>query len=107
MQSARSRVLLSVIGILLIVSLSAALHNLYTVRAAGAVDFYIPWNSTRLYLFEGKQLYSDQLASEIQLDISGQTSDAVPGLYFYYPYYTIYFLAPFTLFPYDWVQALV
>jgi hypothetical protein len=99
------------LGILLITTLffaeSMAVHHLFTSRFPGGNDFYAPWASARALLFEGRDPYSMDVTSEIQIvkGIDPALRDEGKGG-FAYPIHVIFSFLPLVHLPYTWAQAI-
>jgi hypothetical protein len=86
---------------------SMAVHHLFTSRFPGAYDFYAPWAGARALLLEGRNPYSMDVTSEIQIakDIDPTLRDKGKGG-FAYPLHVIFSFWPLVHLPYTWAQAI-
>ncbi|TAK10952.1 MAG: DUF2029 domain-containing protein [Anaerolineae bacterium] len=90
------------IALVLLAAVAAGLMNAnlgYTRANPGGNDFIPRWVGTRAVLERGANPYSDEVTADIQALIYGGRA-ANPGedqQLFVYPYYTVFFVAPFGL----------
>jgi hypothetical protein len=86
---------------------SVAVHELFTVRAPGANDFYSRWAGARALLLEGRDPYSLEVTAEIQPAIGIDPSLEGEGKGgFAYPLHVVFTFWPLVYLSYDWVQAI-
>jgi hypothetical protein len=86
--------------------LLVAIHQVSAGITTG-VDFYYYWNTTRMFLQNGINPYSEQVAIQNQIGIYGHP--AIPGQdpqYFRNPAYALLPLMFFSLFSFDWAFAI-
>jgi hypothetical protein len=70
-------------------------------------DFYLYWNSTRSFIFEGLNPYSEEVAVQNQIGFSGFADSKTLGLsYFRNPIYSILPIIPLALLDYPWAQSI-
>jgi len=99
--------LLVLLGVVLLGAYPWAFHDVFAAREPGAVDFFVRYEGTRLYLTEGLNPYSDEATQRIHEGIyAHEHTNLRPQHAFFYPMYTVLLIAPYTLLPtYAWVQA--
>jgi len=99
--------LLVLLGVVLLGAYTWAFHDVFAAREPGAVDFFVRYEGTRLYLTEGLNPYSDEATQRIHEGIyAHEHTNLRPQHAFFYPMYTVLLIAPYTLLPtYAWVQA--
>src|SRR5690606_21132111 len=99
--------LIATLGLVLLGLYTWVFHNMFAVRAPGAVDFYVYYEGTRLYLGEGLNPYSEERVDRVHANVFGSQADTLdPQHAFFYPLYTVLLIAPCILLPtYAWVQA--
>ncbi|MCA9873271.1 MAG: DUF2029 domain-containing protein [Anaerolineales bacterium] len=89
--------------------LVVAIHQLFTLEAAGANDFYPRYRGAVLFWREGIDPYSPEATEAIQRDMYGRL--ALPEedqVLFVYPFYVTFMLLPLVWLPvaYSWIQAI-
>lgn len=98
------------IGLALLFALMVtAIHQLFTLEAAGANDFYPRYRGAVLFWQEGVDPYSPAATEAIQRDMYGRL--ALPEedqVLFVYPFYVTFMLLPLVWLPvsYSWIQAI-
>lgn len=99
-----------ILAIVMIIAVTALLvigiHRLTRANLLG-YDFYYYWNSARSFTLEGLYPYSDEVAVQNQIGLYGRPAEgAEDPSFFKNPIYSIFFLVPFSLLPYDWAVAV-
>ena len=94
---------------LLFVMMVTAIHQLFTLEATGANDFYPRYRGAVLFWQEGVDPYSPAATEAIQRDMYGRL--ALPEedqVLFVYPFYVTFLLLPLVWLPvsYSWIQAI-
>src|SRR5438132_707570 len=83
-----------------------ALHDNFTTKVPGANDFFSRWAGAHWFFARGWNPYGAETTNWIQTQIyghvAGRNDDAS---LFWYPFYTIFLIAPYALVSYDWAQA--
>jgi len=106
MRARRAAIVIALLA--LFVALDACgIYVAFTSRYPGANDFYPRWRGARAFWLEGLNPYSDEVTLLIQEGIYGRPArpDEDPGS-FVYPFYTVFLIAPLTVLPYAWAEAL-
>jgi len=70
-------------------------------------DFYLYWNSSRLFIFDGLNPYSEETAVQNQIGIIGSSDLQYLGPYYFRnPVYSMIPIIPLTIFDYSWAQSI-
>jgi hypothetical protein len=78
-----------------------------TSRLPGANDFYVPWRAAQVWLQEGLDPYSPETTLRIQMGLFGRPQPPGEHQYaFAYPLYALLPIAPLTVLPYAWAEAV-
>ena len=92
--------------ILVFIGLVFGIHHFTKDHTLG-FDFYLYWNSTRSFVFEGLNPYSEEVAAQNQAGFFGHTDRQGLGPYYFRnPAYSILPIIPLTLFDFQWAQSI-
>jgi len=106
----RKEMIAGLVGLVLLFGLMVvAIHQLFTLEAAGANDFYPRFRGAALFWREGLDPYSPAATEAIQRDMYGRL--ALPEedqVLFVYPFYVTFMMLPLVWLPvsYSWIQAI-
>ena len=102
----RRLILAVLIGIFLVFNVWA-MYTFITSKFPGANDFFLRWQGTRSYLFDGLNPYSRAATDRVEIGLYGHVAepDQYPGD-FVYPFYIVFLVAPFALLSYPVAAAV-
>jgi hypothetical protein len=96
----------TLIMIFVFIGLVIGIHH-FTKEQTLGFDFYLYWNSTRSFIFEGLNPYSEEVAVQNQIGFFGFADSKTLGLsYFRNPIYSILPIIPLSLLDYHWAQSI-